>query len=171
MNLAYEHGVDRIWIVNVGDIKPMELPTEFFLDYAWNPNKWPAERLPEYTRLWAAEQFGEARAAEIADILTKYTTYNSRRKPELLSPDTYSLESFDEAETIVADYNALAVAAQHINEELPLEDRDAFFQLVLYPVEACANLNELYVTVAQNRFAAKQGRADTNALADRAKEL
>src|SRR3972149_715521 len=63
MHLAYEHGADRLWIVNVGDIKPMELPTEFFLDYAWDPEAWPADRLGEYTRLWAAEQFGNEHAA------------------------------------------------------------------------------------------------------------
>jgi hypothetical protein len=79
-------GVDRIWIVNVGDIKPMELPTEFFLDLAWNPKAWSAERLSDYTRRWAARQFGPDQADAIADILTKYTKYNGRRKPELLGP-------------------------------------------------------------------------------------
>ncbi len=63
MHLAYEYGVKQIWIVNVGDIKPMEFPIEFFLDYAWNPEQWPAERLPEYTRLWAERQFGTQYAA------------------------------------------------------------------------------------------------------------
>jgi len=57
MHLAYRHGVDRIWLVNVGDLKPMELPVSFFLDYAWNPDEWPVERLPEYTVNWAAEHF------------------------------------------------------------------------------------------------------------------
>ncbi len=84
-------GADRIWIVNVGDIKPMELPTEFFLDYAWDPDEWPAERIPEYTRLWAERQFGPEHAGEIAAILEGYTRFNSRRKPELLEPATYSL--------------------------------------------------------------------------------
>ena len=85
MHLAYRHGVDRIWLVNVGDLKPMEFPIEFFLDYAWNPDKWPAESLPEYTRLWAEQQFGPKYAADIADILNKYTKYNGRRKPEMLA--------------------------------------------------------------------------------------
>jgi hypothetical protein len=171
MHLAYEHGVDRIWIVNVGDIKPMELPIEFFLDYAWDPDRWPADKLGEYTRLWAAQQFGETHAAEIADILAKYLKYNARRKPELLTPDTYSLANFREAERVVEEYNALAERARQVNEQLPAEDRDAFFQLVLYPVEACANLNELYVAAARNRLYAKQGRAATNELAERVQEL
>ena len=54
---------------------------------------------------------------------------------------------------------------------LPTSARDAYFQLVQWPVEACANLNELYLVVAQNRLYAKQGRAETNELAERAKEL
>jgi hypothetical protein len=171
MHLAYDHGVNRLWIVNVGDIKPMEFPTEFFLDYAWNPDAWPAERLPEYTRLWAERQFGKKHAREIATILTKYTQFNSRRKPELMSPETYSLVNFHEAESVVADYNTLLEKAKRIGEALPQEYKDAYFQLVLHPVAACANLNELYVTVGTNRLYAKQGRGATNILAEKVKKL
>jgi hypothetical protein len=171
MHLAYCHGVDRIWIVNVGDIKPLELPIQFFLDYAWNPQAWQAERLPEYTRCWAGQQFGAEYASDIARILSQYTRYNSRRKPELLAPDTYSLVNYHEAGTIVDDYNKLADEAEHIYNALPAEFRDAYYQLVLHPVKACANLNELYVTVGKNRLYARQGRVEANDLAARAKYL
>lgn len=171
MHLAYCYGANQIWIVNVGDIKPMEFPIQFFLDYAWNPEEWPAERLSEYPQLWAKQQFGKKYSKDIADILTKYTRYNSRRKPELLSPDTYSLVNYREAETIVNDYNKLAEKAQHIYDTLPVEYQDAFYQLALHPALACANLNDLYVTVGMNRLYAKQGRSLTNSLADKAREL
>jgi hypothetical protein len=171
MHLALSYRVDRIWIVNIGDIKPLEFPTEFFLDYAWDPGKWPAERLSDYTREWAARQFGPLHAKPIADILTNYTKYNGRRKPELLSPDTYSLLNYREAETVVADYNKLARQAGSIGRLLPARYRDAYYQLVLYPVKACANLNELYVTVAKNRLYAAQGRAATNEMAERVRVL
>ncbi|MFH0990249.1 MAG: glycosyl hydrolase 115 family protein [bacterium] len=171
MHLAYEYGATRIWIVNVGDIKPMEFPIEFFLDYAWNPDQWPAERLPDYTRRWAEKQFGSAHAKEIVEILSLYTKYNSRRKPELLAPDTYSLVNYREAETIVADYNALADRAQRLYDTLSPEYKAAFYQLVLHPTLACSNLNELYFTVGKNRFYAQQGRAATNGLAVKAREL
>ncbi|QCR25177.1 glycosyl hydrolase 115 family protein [Pontibacter sp. SGAir0037] len=171
MHLAYQHKADRLWIVNVGDIKPMEFPTEFFLDYAWNPEKWPAERLDEYTQLWVERQFGSEHAAAIADILSKYAKYNSRRKPELLDQNTYSLTHYREAETVVAEYNQLATEAERIYNKIPAEQKDAYYQLILHPAKACANLNELYFTVAKNRLYAKQGRAITNDLANKAKEL
>jgi hypothetical protein len=171
MRLAYEYNARQIWIVNVGDIKPMEFPISFFLDYAWNPEEWSAGELPEYTKQWVEQQFGKNNVEDIADILSKYTKYNSRRKPELLSPDTYSLLNYREAETVVTDYNKLAEKAQHIYDTLPVEYKDAFYQLVLHPTIACANLNDLYVTVAKNRLYAAQGRAITNELAEKVKGL
>ena len=160
MHLAYRYGVDRIWVVNVGDIKPMEFPINFFMDFAWNPEAWPAERLPEYTRLWAEEQFGAQYAEEIAHILTQYTRFNARRKPELLSPETYSLVNYREAETVVAEYNDLAKKAREIYEALPTEFHDAFYQLVLHPTEACANLNELCDRKRVTDFMSAETRPD-----------
>lgn len=171
MHLAYEYGVDRIWIVNVGDIKPMEFPISFFLDYAWNPYKITADSLPGYNREWAAEQFGNKFSSDIAEILYLYTKYNSRRKPELLEPGTYSLVNCREAETIVSEYKSLEKKADKIYNSLPSEYRDAFFQLVLHPVAACSNLNELYYTTAKNLLYAKQGREVTNTLTAKVKEL
>jgi hypothetical protein len=170
MHLAYCYGADRIWIVNVGDIKPMEFPISFFIDYGWNPDRWPAEKLPEYTKDWANQQFGPKYAADIADIIIKYTKYNGRRKPELLL-DTYSLINYREAETVVDDYNKLAKKANKIYKDLPNEYRDAYYQLVLYPVIACANLNELYLALGKNHLYEKQGRAATNDMAEEVKEL
>ncbi len=171
MHLAYEYGVDSIWLVNVGDLKPMEFPIEFFLDYAWNPNEWPADRLPEYSRLWAEKQFGPEHAVDIAELLDGYTKFNSRRKHELLSPETYSLIFYREFERVVDEFNRLEKKAENLYEIMPNEFKDAFYQLVLFPVKASANLNELYLTVAKNRLYAKQGRALTNDLAAKAQEL
>ncbi len=171
MHLTYHRGVDRIWVVNVGDLKPMEFPISFFLDYALNPDQWPAEKLPEYTKDWAEQQFGPKYAKDIADILTKYTMYNGRRTPEMLAPDTYSLTNYREAETVVADYNKLAEKAEKLGKKLDDKYQDAYFQLILYPVLACANLNELYVTVGLNHLYAGQGRAAANDLATKAKKL
>ena len=170
MHLAHEYGANQIWIVNVGDLKPMELPISFFLDYAWNPDAIAANQVAAYTRQWTAQQFGPEHAADIADILARYAKYNARRKPELLDANTYSLATGEWA-TVVADYNALATRAGAINQKLPAATRDAYFELVLHPVLACANLNELYYTVARNHEAAKTGQSTTNALAEQAKVL
>jgi len=171
MHLAYEYDARQVWVVNVGDLKPMEFPISFFLDYAWSPEKWPAARLNEYTRLWAAQQFGPQHAAEIADILTLYTKYNGRRKPELLDQNTYSMINYHEFENVVDDYNKLKTKALQLYEKIPPEYRDAYYQLVMHPVEACANLNELYYNVAKNKLYAVQGRAATNETAAKVNEL
>ncbi|WP_229257881.1 glycosyl hydrolase 115 family protein [Duganella margarita] len=171
MHLAWQYQANKLWIVNVGDLKPMEVPIEFFLTYAWNPAAWPAERLPDYLKLWATREFGPQYADDIADIVAKYTRYNGRRKPEQLEPNTYSLVNYNEAASIVEDYNAIAARAEKISAALPANQRDAFYQLVLYPVKASAVVNELYVTAGLNQLYGLQGRAATNDLATRARAL
>lgn len=168
MNLTYHHGVNKIWLVNVGDIKPMELPIQFFLDFAWNPEKISVENLFQYYTSWSEQQFGQKYAKEIAEILALYTKYNSRRKPELLEADTYSLIN-GEADRISQAYSKLASRSKMISNKLPIEYQDAFFQLVQYPVEACANLNHMYHALAKNKLFAKQSRASTNQYADSVK--
>ena len=171
MNLTYSYGVDRIWIVNVGDLKPMEYPISFFLDYAWNPELMPAESLNDYSVKWAKEQFGEKNAVKIAEILNLYTKYNSRRKPELLNANSYSLNDYLEFETIVSDYNKLVKSVELIKQGINKNQEDAFYQLVYHPVVACANLNEMYYAQALNQLYAKQKRAATNEMAHKVKDL
>jgi len=171
MDLAYQYGVDKIWIVNVGDIKPMELPIEFFLDMAWNPEKFNAGNLDDYYISWAKENFDNQFAEEIAEILKLYTKYNSRRKPELLDAKTYSITNYNEAEKVVEDYQKLVEKANSINEKLQPEYKDAFYQLVLFPVLASSNLNELYVAAAKNHLYAEQGNPIANVYAEKVKTL
>ena len=171
MHLAFSYGIDRIWIVNVGDLKPMEFPISFFLDFAWNPRRWNQNDIDAYTRLWCAEQFGDEYAADVANIISKYTKFNGRRKPELLTPETYSLVNYNEAEKVVNEYRDLESRAEAIYEKINPELKNAFYQLVLFPVKACANLNDMYITVGKNRLYASQGRSSTNDLGDRAKNL
>jgi GH35 family endo-1,4-beta-xylanase len=171
MNLAHQYGADRIWIVNVGDLKPMEFPTEFFLTMAWDPDRWPRSRVAEFGRRWAAREFGPAHADEIAAIVAAYTRYNGRRKPELLEPGTFSLVHDNEADRVLARWQAVTAKAEEIDRDLPEDARDAFYQLVLHPARASAVVTELYVTAGRNRLYADQGRASTNDLAARARAL
>jgi hypothetical protein len=171
MHLAYEHDARQIWIVNVGDLKPMELPISFFLDYAWNPEAIGAGQVADYARHWARQQFGAERAPAIGDMLARYAKYNARRKPELLDADTYSLTNYGEWPGVMADWQQLRAQAEALEPQLPAAQRDAYFQLVLHPILASANLHELYYTVALNRAAAKAGAANTNELATKAQAL
>jgi hypothetical protein len=171
MELAYKHGVDRIWIVNVGDLKPLEFPIQFFLDLAWNPDQYNPNNLFEYTKNWAADQFGERYSNEIAELIDQYTRFNSRRKPELLEPNTYSHIYYEEAQHIADKYNQLANRSTDIYNKLPDKYRDAYYELVQYPIKACANLNDMYITIGQNRLYACQGRVLANDLATRSKDL
>jgi len=173
MHLAYAYGVKQIWIVNVGDIKPMEFPISFFLDYAWGPDKWNENNLREYYMQWAGDQFGLQYAKEIGEILSKYSQYASRRKPELLDANTYKsaeYPGYNEANVIIKEWNNLQQEAEKINSLLPPEYSDAFFEFVLHPVQALANLHRLYTAVAINRFYANQKNLSANDYANSAKE-
>jgi hypothetical protein len=171
MKLAKDYGADRLWIVNVGDLKPMELPTEFFLDMAWDPDAMPVDRMSSYTRDWAAAQFGPEHADEIAALLTGYTTLNARRKPELIDGSTFSLVNFREAERVEAQWADLELRADAVRKLLPKDQDDAFFQLVWYPVTASANHTRLYIAAGRNALYAVQGRAAANDQAAKVRAL
>jgi len=171
MKLTYEHGVDEIWIANVGDIKPMELPISFFLDFAWDPDAIQAEDLPGYYVSWAKQQFGSEHAKEIAGILSLYTKYNARRTPEMLTATTYSTENYREADRIVEEYRQLLGKSSSIYEQLSEEYKSSYYQLVQSPVEMCANLNEMYVAAGKNGYYGVRGAASANYYAGKVKEL
>lgn len=170
MNLTYRYGVDRIWIVNVGDLKPMEYPISFFLDMAWNPDHFDENNLLLHTEQWCAQQFGEKYAKESARLINAYTKYNHRVTPELLTDVTYSLDNYNEWETVVNDYRNLAMDALRLYYLIPQEYKDAFDQLVLYPVNACSNIYEMYYAVAKNKFYTKNNDIKANYWADKVKE-
>jgi hypothetical protein len=171
MSLAKQYGADRIWVVNVGHFKGYELPMEYFMNLGWNTERWNNTNINEYTRLWATREFGAQYAADIADILSKYGKYNNRRKPESLTSTTYSLINYKEFETVAADYTALSKRAKAIYAKMSPEKRDAYYQIVLFPVKACAIVNELYLAAAKNTLYAGQKRASANAMAAQTQSL
>ncbi len=171
MTLSYQSGIDKLWILNVGDIKPMELPMSFFLDLAWDPDAIGAADLPDYYRSWVAQQFGGEYAEDIAEMLALYTKYSSRRTPEMLKPDTYSLENYREADRVIEEYKALLSKARIIYEKLPKSHRSAYYQLVLFPIEVSCNFNEMYVAAGKNNYYAIRGAAAANYYAYKVREL
>lgn len=171
MHLAYTYEANQIWIVNVGDLKPMEYPIEFFLNMAWNPEAWPKERIPEFATLWAEREFGKEHAQEIAAIMTGYTRHNLRRKPELQDANIYSQLNYGEADRVTAEIKSYAMRAETLYAKIPSEQRDAFYQLVLFPAKASAIVTELYDAQAKNHLYAQQARANTNEYADKVRAL
>jgi hypothetical protein len=171
MSLAKQYGADRIWIVNVGHFRGYEFPIEYFLDLAWNSNNLRNDNITEYTTAWASRQFGPEHASAIADIINLCTKYNSRRKPELLTPSTYNLVNYHEAERVVNDFNRLSAKADSLFKIVPTDQKDAFYHLVLFPVKACAIVNELYFDAGKNELYGKQGRASANLMADNVRFL
>lgn len=152
MHLAWEYNARQIWIVNVGDIKPMELPISFFLDYAWNPTAIGPNDINKYTEKWAAQQFGQPFSKRIADILSKYAKYNARRKPELLDEKTFHLTNYNELPQVLHQWIDLNKKTEQIADSLDSKYLDAFYQLVQHPVEASTNLQQLYYFVALNHY-------------------
>jgi len=171
MNLAHQYGANRIWIANVGDLKPLEVPIEFFLRMAWNPEAIQKDQIEEYQRRWAEREFGAEHSVEIADIVAKYAKYNAWRKPELVKPDTYSLLHYREAEHVAEAWERLVERAEKMATALPANQQAAYYQLVLHPVKACSNLVQMNISAARNQLFAQQGRASANAEADLTRDL
>ncbi|MFN3676908.1 MAG: glycosyl hydrolase 115 family protein [Sphingomonas pseudosanguinis] len=160
MRMASDYGADRLWIVNVGDLKPMEYATSFFLAMAWNPARMDLDAMQAYPARWATQQFGTAQGPAIGALLTRYGQLASRRKPELIDATTYDLAGGEWAR-ILAEWNALDGDARQVEATLPAARRDAYYELVLHRVEAMMNLHRLYHAVAVNRAAASAGDGAT----------
>lgn len=169
MHLAWKHDVKQIWIVNVGDIKPMEVPISFFLDYAWNPERIGPDQIQPYLVNWVAEQFGTTHATTIARLISQYAKYNGRRKPELLDQTTFSLASGEWNEVSTA-YAKLLDTALTIQKELSPPQQHAYYQLVLHPIKAMTNLYNLYYQVALNHEAYSHRSNLTNSFATAAEK-
>lgn len=165
LTLAYENGIDRLWILNVGDLKPMEYPISQFMDMAWNPHKYSVNNITRHTRDWCAQQFGESQADEAARILNLACKYNGRCTPEMLDKNTYSLEN-GEWQEVVNQYLQLEADALRQYNSLPASYHDAYRQIILFPIELMSNLHQMYFAQAQNHALYKQGNPKANVWAD-----
>ena len=165
LTLAYENGIDRLWILNVGDLKPMEYPISQFMDMAWNPHKYSVNNITRHTRDWCAQQFGESQADEAARILNLVCKYNGRCTPEMLDKNTYSLEN-GEWQEVVNQYLQLEADALRQYNSLPSAYHDAYRQIILFPIEMMSNLHQMYFAQAQNNALYKQGNPKANVWAD-----
>ena len=170
LTLAYENGIDRLWILNVGDLKPMEYPISQFMDMAWNPHKYTVNNITRHTRDWCAQQFGESQADEAARILNLICKYNGRCTPEMLDKSTYSLEN-GEWQEVVNQYLQLEADALRQYNSLPAAYHDAYRQIILFPIELMSNLHQMYFAQAQNHALYKQNNPKANIWADECERL
>ncbi len=174
MDLAYRSGADDLWIVNVGDIKPMEFPLTFFMDMAWNPERMTPGAVSQYAANWADKTFGKKNAARISALLTTYAKLAARRKPELVEPGSFALGDTpngpdgDEFKALLEEWRSLRAAAETSRGRISPEQQSAYFQLVEHPILAMSNLYELHYAVARNRQLAKAGDPLANSFADAA---
>ena len=176
MRLCYEYGIDDLWILNVGDLKPMEQPIDLFLRMAWRPDDFAdVSTVHEHTLDFCRQMMGEQTfsdpskpsplAQEAARLLETYLRYNSRVTPEMLNCRTYNLQS-GEWELVMSQYKALEADAYRLWQRVPRPALDAYHQLILFPIQAMANLYEMYYAQAQNLYLASLGDARANGYAD-----
>ena len=166
LSLAYDFGIQRMWILNVGDLKPMEYPIQLFMDMAWNPKEYTLQNVTDHTLRFFRSAFSDTVAEEAADIYNRNCQYMARVTPEMLDARTYNVES-GEWRQVADDYQRLELRALRLYDDIPAEARDFYRQLVLFPVQAMANLYDMYYAQAMNQYLSARKNPDANMWAQR----
>ena len=173
LSLAYDHGIQRMWILNVGDLKPMEYPIQLFMDMAWNPKEYTQQNVTEHTQRFFSSVLGgetaERTVNEVAAVYNRNCQYMARVTPEMLDARTYNLAT-GEWRKVADDYARLEREALRLLPEIPAAAVDAYRQSVLFPVQAMANLYDMYYAQAMNQHLASAGLPDANIWAQRVKD-
>lgn len=170
MTEAYEYGVRELWIVNVGDVKFQEFPLNYFMDLAYDFEKWGSlapNSTKEYTKAWIESVFGsytsKEEREEIQEVLEGYLKINALRKPESLNDTVYHPAHYLECEKLLSFCGKL----EEKNERLwkILEERgmgDAYFSMIYFSAEASFNLLKMHLYSGKNHLYASQGKAVAN---------
>lgn len=170
--MAFDYGIRDVWIVNVGDLKPMELPISYFMELAYDFEAWGTgaiNRTVEYTNRWVEQQFGYALEHEtclgIAQLLSEYTRMNGRRKPEIIYPSTFSPIHYNEAQRVLKQAIRMENAADQYYALIPESLKDAYYQLVYFPAAASANVLKMQIYAGLNELYAGRGSVLANTYA------
>ncbi len=166
LTLAYENGIDRLWILNVGDLKPMECPIDQFMKMAWNPRRYTVDSITDHTVAFCRDIVGDEYAEEAARILNLCCKYNGRCTAEMLKADTYDLGS-GEWQKVVGEYLKLEADALRLYAKIPAESRDAYREIILFPTEVMSNLHQMYYAQAMNQQLYRENNPMANEWADR----
>ena len=177
MSKAFDYQTRSLWVLNVGDIKPAELTTEYFLSMAWDMSQFKIANQRQFLTSWAAREFGASSAAAIAGVMTEYYRLGYARKPEHMgwndndSPisrtEFTAVDYGDEARQRLDRYAALTRAAEAVYARIPPARKDAFYELVLYPVRAADLMNQKMLYADRNFLYAAQRRTSANDYANR----
>ncbi|EGY15356.1 uncharacterized protein VDAG_06210 [Verticillium dahliae VdLs.17] len=162
MYLSYARHARKIWIVNVGDLKPKEIPISHFFDIAYDIDRWGADGTTDWVRAWVERDFGGTHTDAITDILTRYGMYAARRKYELVEPQIYSVINYHEAEAVLEQWAALREDTQAVYDELDEAYQPAFFQMLLHPVLGAEIVYKIQINGAKNQLYAGQKRNSAN---------
>jgi len=166
LSLAYDFGIQRMWILNVGDLKPMEYPITLFMDMAWNPKEYTQQTITDHTTKFFHSILAPHTAPEAASIYNQNCQYMARVTPEMLDAKTYNVET-GEWKQVADEYQRLETRALRLFADIPKEAQDAYRQLILFPVQAMSNLYDMYYAQAMNQYLANVGSPDANAWAER----
>ncbi len=172
MNRAYQNGAHKIWIVNVGDIKPTEYNMELFLDMAWDISSVNENTIADHMQDWAKREFGEENASVISSLMDEYYHLAFLRRPEFMGwsrtePTTKTyLSKFstkangNELQRRLDRYDAIVNSVDAIKLKLPDNKKDAFYELVDYPVKAAALMNDKFLYYQLSAEAIQQDEQD-----------
>lgn len=158
LTAAHTYGIRDLWVANVGDLRPCELPLSYFMSLAFDFSYWKeANRTAEFLDKWVEEQFGESvepkRRDAIAKILNEYTRMNGDRRPEAIHKDTFCFSGNNEARSELERADQLIAAVKRVAPAIPPERKDAFYGLVEFPALASANLRKMMIyTGMHERF-------------------
>lgn len=182
---AYDTTADRIWLLNVGDIKSCEFSMDLFLAMAYDIDSFNYDNISLYQARWLSEMFGDEYYEDFVDITNAFYHQSFSRKPEFMgwgyqwttnrhgkerNTDTdFSFANYHEAELRLAAYDRIGTKVEHILNELPEEQKAGFYQLLYYPVKGCELLNKMVLNGQKNRWYALQQRAAANVLKDQVK--
>ena len=169
LTLAADYGLDRMWILNVGDLKPMEYPITLFMDMAWNPREFKADDITGHTLRFCQEVFGPEQAPEAARILNLYGKYSGRTTTEMMDATTYNVNT-GEWRQVADDFMRLEAEALRQYITIDAAHRDAYQQIILFPVQALSNIYQMYYAHAMNLKLAAENNPDANLWAERVRQ-
>ncbi len=158
MSEAYKRGVRKMWILNVGDIKPAEYQTELFMDMAWDIDAVAEEGVEKHLENFLAREFGAAAAKELLPVVNEHYRLAFIRRPEFLGNTRTEERDRKRWNTItdlpwsdeyvkarIDDYKGLSDRVEAVAATIPAERADEYFQLVKYPVQAAAQMNDKFL--------------------------